>query len=203
MQIKPIRQICRVLDTILLYAARLGSLAMVVLLVIAVYDVLTRYFGVGRIPGVNATMSQEAQAWAHTMLFAFVMAYGYTVQTHVRIDLITANLPYKVRYCLEIFGNLVLLAPFAAVAGLYGYYYARRSFISGEISASTTGLTNLWIPKAMLVVMFVLILIAGLSQLLKSIEGLLGGHTEEDAAKVLGAGHIQEEVQQVTVGGQQ
>ena len=69
------------------------------------------------------------------------------------------------------------------------YPYARQSFLSGEISKSQTGLSNLWILKAGMIIMFVLLLFAGISQLIKAISGIRGELPEDVRDDMLGEAH--------------
>lgn len=177
------------LDWVLAWAARFGAVAMVALIAITMYDVLTRYFSIPKFAGLNSTMVQESEYWAHGILFALVMGYGLTKQVHVRIDLLRDIMPRKVQYAMEIFGILIFLVPFAYIGTIYCYTYAVKSFVDGEVSPSTVGLTNIWLLKSTLVMMFGLLLVAGVSQFLKAIDGLLGNLSAENETRVLGGGH--------------
>lgn len=181
--------IYRQLDRLLGVVARIGGIAMLALVCITVYDVMTRYFGLPKFAGLNSTMLQESEYWAHTVLFSLVMAYAFTRQSHVRIDLVRDLVPTKVKYYFEIFGLVVFLLPFSAIAARYTYNYVYISWRDAEVSPSTIGLTNFWIIKSMLLVMFVLLFIAGISQLLKCINGLRGKLSEEEEIRTLGGGH--------------
>lgn len=181
--------IYRPIDGFLGLVAQIGAVALVALVVITMYDVLTRYFGIPKFAGLNSTMVQESEYWAHTILFSTAIAYGLTRQTHVRIDLIRDLMPRRMKYLMEVIGLFLFLGPFAVIGTIYCYSYAMKSFVDNEISPSTIGLTNIWILKSFLVVMFVLLLLAAVSQLLKSMDGLLGNLSEEEEARVLGGGH--------------
>ena len=181
--------IYRALDRVLGAVAIVGSTAMLALVCITVYDVMTRYFGLPKFQGLNSTMLQEAEYWAHTVLFTLVMAYAFTRQSHVRIDLVRELMPRRVKYGFEIFGLLVFLLPFAAIAAYYCYNYAWISWRDDEISRSTIGLTNIWLIKSTIVIMFSLLFVAGVSQFLKCIDGLMGNLTDDEEYNVLGGGH--------------
>lgn len=177
------------IDWVLAWAARLGAIAMVALIAITMYDVMTRYFSIPKFAGLNSTMVQESEYWAHGILFALLMGYGLTKQVHVRIDLVRDLMPRKVKYLMEMLGILIFLVPYAYIGAIYSFDYAAKSFVDGEVSPSTIGLTNIWLLKSTLVVMFVLLLMAGISQFLKAIDGLLGNLTTEQEDHVLGGGH--------------
>jgi len=174
------------LDSLLTFIAKIGSWAMVVLMIIVIYDVGSRYFGVPKPFGLNSTMVQESEYWVHTILFTLVIGYAYIKQAHVRIDLVRDRLPLKVRYVIEIFGICVFLLTYVTVALVYTGRYALVSYAEHEVSSATVGLSNLWILKSFIPVMFVLIGLAGISQLIKSVAGLLGKLPPEKIAETLG-----------------
>lgn len=177
------------IDALLTFIARLGSVAMVLLVTITMYDVSTRYLGVPKFAGLNSTMVQESEYWAHAFLFALLIGYGYTKQTHVRIDLVRDLLPLRARYAVELMGIVCLLMPFATISVYYCFNYAVKSYIDGEVSPSTNGLSNFWILKTTLPVMFSLLILAGISQALKCIDGLRGKLPSSKASEVLGGSH--------------
>ena len=80
--------ISRTLDRLLKFAAGIGDWAGFALVIVVCYDVVTRNFGVQKIAGLNSTMEQEFEYWQHSALIVFAVGYGYTRQTHVRIDLL-------------------------------------------------------------------------------------------------------------------
>jgi len=190
---KPMRSrlsvIYRSIDSILKICARIGSVFMVALVCITMYDVSTRYLSLPKFAGLNSTMVQESEYWAHAFLFTLVIGYGYTQQAHVRIDLVRDLIGDKGKYILELIGIVVLLLPMASLATYYCYGYAYKSFIDAEVSPSTNGLSHFWILKSSLVIMFGLLVLAGISQGLKCIDGLRGRLESVDAKSVLGGGH--------------
>ena len=177
------------IDALLTFIARVGSVAMVLLVSITMYDVSTRYLGVPKFAGLNSTMVQESEYWAHAFLFTLVIGYGYTKQAHVRIDLVRDLLPLRARYVMELVGIVCLLMPFATISAYYCFQYALKSYIDGEVSPSTNGLSNFWILKSTLVALFGLLFLAGVSQALKCIDGLRGKLPASKVSEVLGGGH--------------
>ncbi|MCZ4273406.1 TRAP transporter small permease subunit [Maritalea porphyrae] len=184
-----LKTITRTIDRLLWLVAHFGALAMTALVLITVYDVLTRYFGIPKFAGLNSTMLQESEFWAHTVLFATFLGFALVKQAHVRIDLVRDTLPTRVKYFVEMAGLLFLLMPFSVFGFIYSLPYVVRSFATNEISSSTVGLSNVWLLKGMLLVMFCSLFFAGLSQLLKCIDGLLGNLNEAEEQAVIGGGH--------------
>ncbi len=189
MQRSALSRIYRPIDSLLAVIAHIGSVAIVLLVFITMYDVSTRYLGLPKFAGLNSTMVQESEYWAHAFLFTLFIGYGYTRQTHVRIDLLRDLFSLKTKFWMELICILALLVPFTSISIYYSFNYAMRSYIDGEVSPSTNGLSHFWILKSTLVAMFVLMLLAGISQALKCIDGLRGNLDEEQSARALGRGH--------------
>ena len=179
-------RLAQAIDGILGVLARIGSCAAFILAFVIVYDVVTRYFGVPKPFGINSTQFQESEYWLHTFLFALCIGYAYTRQAHVRIDLFRDRLPLKLRYLLEIAGCLLFLFPFACMAVYYHFNYAHASYLEGEVSKSVIGMSNIWILKAVLPVLFSLLVLAGVSQLIKAVAGLAGKLPESMVHETLG-----------------
>ena len=164
----------RLIDRILWFAAKIGAWCVLLLILVVTYDVFTRYLGVPKIFGLTSTMLQESEYWLHSFLIVFVVGYAYTRGSHVRIDLLRESRSSRTKYIIEITGITLALIPYSLLGLWLSWPYVVRSFLSGEISKSQTGLTHLWVLKSGLIVLFVLIGLAGLSQLIKSIAGLTG-----------------------------
>lgn len=159
------------------------------LVVVVCYDVTTRYFGVPKPAGLNSTMIQEFEYWLHSGLIAFCIGYAFVRNAHVRIDLLRENFGDRTKHLIEAVGIAFFLIPYS-IMGLYlSWPYVVQSYVSGEISKSQTGLSNLWIVKSGLLVLFGLLLMAAVSQLLKAVVALGGGMTSDEEDDLLSGGH--------------
>ena len=162
------------IDWALWFFAKIGAWCSVLLVAVVTYDVFTRYLGVPKVFGLTSTMLQESEYWLHSFLIVLVVGYAYSKQSHVRIDLLREGFSEQVKYKIEILGILLALIPYALLGAWLSWPYVVRSYTSGEISKSQTGLTDLWILKSGLLILFILIGLAGISQLIKSVAGLAG-----------------------------
>ena len=177
--------ITKAIDTVLIVCGRFASWGMIALMAIVVYDVVTRYFGVPKPFGLNSTQIQESQYWVHTVMFALVIGFAYKRQTHVRIDLVRDMLPMRVKYMIEGIGASLLCVVAYLMIPIHNNY-ALASFKSGEASKSVIGLTNIWILKAFLMALFVLLLAAAISQLIKAALGFAGKLPEDMVPETVG-----------------
>ena len=176
----------RAIDRLLSGIAHIGAWCGFILMVVVCIDVVTRYFGVPKPFGMNSTQLQESEYWLHTFLFSMVLGYAYVRQAHVRIDLIRDRLPLKVKYLIEILGCLLFLIPYCGIVGELCWGYVSLSYSSGEASKSTIGLTHLWILKSSLLFMYGFLVLAGISQLIKSLAGFRGELPDQLVAGTLG-----------------
>jgi len=179
------------IDAVLVFMARIGSWAGVVLVIIVVFDVISRKMGVNKeaLFGFNSTQFQESEFWLHTFLFALVIGYAYTVQAHVRIDIIRDKLPLKAKYLIEMIGCLAFLIPYAILAFTLSIDYVGASYRSGEVSKSVIGLSHIWVLKSALFFMYGLMGLAGVSQFIKSLAGYAGALPDEMVTQTVGGDH--------------
>lgn len=184
---KGLLKLSRLLDRLLEWFASAGAWCGVLLIVIVCYDVVTRYLGVPKLFGWTSTMLQESEYWMHSFLIVLVVGYAYRRQAHVRIDLFRENLSARTKYWLEATGITLFLIPYAILGAWLAWPYVMQSYLSGEISRSQTGLSHLWILKSGMIALYVLMLFAGISQLIKAVAGIRGELPEEMVAETIGS----------------
>lgn len=177
------------IDRLLTVLGRIGGWASILLMLVVCYDVVTRRYGVPKPFGLNSTQVQESEYWLHTVLFALVIGYAYLRQAHVRIDLVRGRLPIKAKYVIEMTGCLLFLIPGALVTAWLSIGYTMFSYDTGEVSKSVIGISNIWILKAFMPVMYSLMVLAGISQFIKSLAGFLGRLPKSREIEALGGDH--------------
>lgn len=182
-------KLARIIEWLLAAIAKIGAAAGLMLVFVVMFDVVTRYFGVPKPFGLNSTQVQESEFWLHTVLFSLVIGYAYMCQGHVRIDLLRDRLSPTAKYILEILGCLLFLIPFCLVAIKYHLSYVHASYLEGEVSKSVIGLSHIWILKAFLPTLFILLLLAAIAQLIRSVAGLMGKLPDDEVARTIGGGH--------------
>ena len=181
--------IARALDRLLWLCAMIGAWMGLALVIVVCYDVTTRYLGLPKPAGLNSTMIQEFEYWLHSGLLALAIGYGYSKQAHVRIDLLRDTFSRRTKLWIETLGIAITLIPYSVLGVWMAWPYVVQSYTTGEISKSQTGLGSIWIVKAGLIALFLLLLVAGISQLLKCIAALRGEWPEDRDSEILGGGH--------------
>jgi TRAP-type mannitol/chloroaromatic compound transport system permease small subunit len=161
------------------FVGRWGSWCIVPLVLITVVDVVSRKLvwtdSAGHVQGVQiwlvknvgrifeSTLLQEMEWHFHTALFALVLGFGTIYNTHVRVDLIRDHLTFRKKAWLEFLGLSLFMLPFLGVVIWFAFSYTYQSYLVGEISASTVGLSHRWLIKSVLVFGLIVAAIAGIA----------------------------------------
>ena len=131
----------------------------------------------------NATaryaFNASSNAWLEIQwyLFAavFLLCAGYALKhnQHVRVDVLSSRLSRRAQTWIEIFGTLFFLLPMASLILWLSWPVFVDSWRSGEVSSNANGLP-LWPARMLVPAGFALLVLQGLSELIKRIAFLLG-----------------------------
>src|SRR5688572_25494696 len=161
---------------------------LVIMACVTTFDVLARKFGV-QLP---YTKLQELEWHFHAAIFSLWMGYCYTINAHPRVDSFTEHLNYRTRAWIELAGCIVLAMPYVALVSYYSLDFVARSFLLGEQSDSTVGLTHRWIIKGIYAAGLWMVVLGIFSVLLRVIVFLFGGISNEEVN--LQIGHVESDV---------
>jgi TRAP-type mannitol/chloroaromatic compound transport system permease small subunit len=121
--------------------------------------------------------SSNAFLEAQWYLFSavFLLAAGYTLlrNEHVRIDVIAGRLSPRGQAWIDIFGTVFFLLPMAILIMVLSWPVFVQMYVHHEISGSAGGLV-LWPARLLLPVGFALLVLQGISELIKRIAFLTG-----------------------------
>lgn len=110
-------------------------------------------------------------------LFAgsFLLAAGYTLlnNEHVRIDVVVSRFSKRTQTWLDVFGFVFFLLPLCVVVLYFGTPFFLQGWHSNEMSANAGGLI-LWPVYALMPMGFALLLLQGISELIKRLAFLMG-----------------------------
>ena len=122
-------------------------------------------------------------------LFAavFLLAAGYTMlrQEHVRIDVVLGRFSKRTQIIIEAVCIVLFLFPFTIEVITLVWPLVVRAYVSGEMSSNAGGLIR-WPVYAMVPMGFVLLMLQGISELIKRIaflQGLVPDPTQKVKAK--------------------
>ncbi|MGN6114421.1 MAG: TRAP transporter small permease subunit [Nitrobacter sp.] len=145
------------------------------------------------VSATNATVRKvfdtSSNSWLELqwVLFSivFLLCSPWTLHDneHIRIDIVNNLLPNRVRDIIEIVGHTFFLLPLCIIMIVTGGPFFLRSYEINEQSGNAGGLPQ-WPSKALIAIGFTLLLIQGISELIKRIAIMRGLMADPHAAQV-------------------
>jgi TRAP-type mannitol/chloroaromatic compound transport system permease small subunit len=157
---------------------------LVIMALVTTFDVVARKFGM-QLP---YTKLQELEWHFHAAIFSLWMGYCYTINAHPRVDSFTERMTYRSRAWIELGGCLVLALPYVALVSYYSLDFVAQSYMLGEQSDSTVGLTHRWIIKGVYAAGLWMVVLGIVSVLLRVLAFLFGAMSEREVK--LQIGHV-------------
>lgn len=137
---------------------------------------------------VRKLFNTSSNAWLELQWYLFgaifLLAAGYTFlrNEHVRVDVISQKFSRRTQIKIDIFGVLFFLLPVCCLIFWLSLPFFYESFVLNEQSSNTGGLIR-WPAKLLIPAGFLLLILAGLSHLIKCI-GFLKGMCPDPLARV-------------------
>lgn len=128
---------------------------------------------------VRKVFHTSSNAWLELQWYLFgaifLLASGYTFlrNEHVRVDVLSTRMPTRVQVWIEILGILFFIFPAASLILWLSLPYFYESFRLQELSSNTGGLIR-WPAKLLIPVGFSLLILSGISRLIKCVAFLSG-----------------------------
>ncbi len=151
-------------------------LTLLVVMVSATNAVIRKVFHVSS----NAWL--ELQWYLFGAIFLLAAGYTFLANEHVRVDVLSQKFSQRTRIKIEIFGVIFFLFPACALIFWLSIPFFYESLILNEQSSNTGGLTR-WPAKLLIPVGFGLLILAGVSHLIKCI-GYLRGACPDPTARL-------------------
>ena len=140
-----------------------------IMVIVVCYDVFTRY-----VLKKSSVAVQELEWHLFAVIFLIGAAYTLKYDKHVRVDILYARFPPKVKASVNLFGSLIFLIPFVVLIIWTSKEYVANSFAVRETSADPGGLPARYILKACIPIGAFFLLLQGISLVFKSILTILG-----------------------------
>lgn len=168
-------RITGLIDRFTLRLGRLVSWLALAMVLIGAYNAITRYLG--RYIGINLSSNAyiEAQWYLFSLLFLLCAGYALQQDAHVRVDVLFARFSPRVRSWINILGAALLLIPFCIFLLWVSWPVVRNSWTVREVSPDPGGLPR-WPLKAVIPICFILLMIQGVSELIKEVAKLRGAN---------------------------
>lgn len=164
---------------------------MIPLIVVIVFDVITRkldftrllFAGYTATSGVSvSTILQDLQWHFHAVLLMMSFGFAYLANAHVRVDVFRELLPRRPQAWIEVFGLIVFGFPFLVLMIWYSFQMTELSYHQGEGSESMTGIGQRWFIKSFLLWGFIVTMMAVLATLFRLIAYLFGSPDAQEEA---------------------
>ena len=115
----------------------------------------------------------EIQWYLFSAIFLLCAGYVLKKNEHIRIDVIAGRLSERAQNWIDVFGIIVFLLPMVILTMYLSWFVFTLAWTSGETSANPGGLIR-WPVRLLMPVGFFLLLLQGLSELVKRIAFLTG-----------------------------
>jgi TRAP-type mannitol/chloroaromatic compound transport system permease small subunit len=115
----------------------------------------------------------EAQWYLFSAVFLLCAGYTLLRNEHVRIDVIAGRLSPRGQAWIDVFGTVFFLLPMAILIMWLSWPVFVQMYVHHEISGSAGGLV-LWPARLLLPVGFALLVLQGISELIKRVAFLAG-----------------------------
>ncbi|GMV07892.1 MAG: C4-dicarboxylate ABC transporter substrate-binding protein [Gemmatimonadota bacterium] len=135
----------------------------------AIARYLTKYTGLT----LASNAFTELQWYFFSLIFLLGAAYGLRHDVHVRVDVVFARLSRKARAWIDLAGTVLFLIPFSVLFLWVSWRPVMNSWSIRETSPDPGGLPRYPI-KAVILLGFVLLLLQGLSHVVKQVEVIRG-----------------------------
>jgi TRAP-type mannitol/chloroaromatic compound transport system permease small subunit len=138
---------------------------------------------------IRKTFDTSSNSWLELqwVLFSivFLLCSPWTLldNEHIRIDIVNNMLPKKLRDSIDVMGHIFFLMPLCVVMIITGVPFFLRSMQINEQSGNAGGLPQ-WPAKSLIMIGFALLLVQGISELIKRIAVMRGLIPDPHAGQV-------------------
>ena len=155
----------------------------VAMVLIGAFNALARY--AARYTAISLTSNAllDLQWYLFSLVFLLGAAYGLKRDHHVRVDVLYSRLGVRGKAWIDLAGTVFFLMPFSALMLFVSWPAVRNSWVIREMSPDPGGLARYPI-KAIILISFALLLLQGVSQIVKQIVILRTGQELEPAGEV-------------------
>lgn len=168
---KQLLAIAHFVDTANRHIARIASALVLLACLVSAGNALSRY-------GLNLSSNAwlEIQWYMFAAMFMLGASYTLCKNEHVRVDVIYARLSTRQQIWIDLLGGILFLLPAAGILTWLSWPVFYGVWVSGEMSSSAGGLIR-WPVKLFLPVGFGLLVLQGVSEIIKRF-AMLTGHMQ-------------------------
>ncbi|OFZ88418.1 MAG: sugar transporter [Betaproteobacteria bacterium RBG_16_64_18] len=174
---KNLLRLSALIDALNERVGRLSYWLILAAVLISAYNATVRYAF-----NMSSNAWLEIQWYLFSAVFLFCAGYALLHNQHVRIDVISGHLSKRARAWIDILGTLFFLLPMAIAILWMSWPVFVDAYVRNEVSTNAGGLT-VWPARLMLPVGFLLLVLQGISELIKRVaflRGLIPDPTDRD-----------------------
>ncbi|QYF96037.1 TRAP transporter small permease subunit [Massilia sp. PAMC28688] len=167
----------RLIDSVNEKIAGLVSWALLAAVIICAGNAIVRYL-----------LNYSSNAWLEIQWYlfgaVFLLAAAHTLRRdeHVRVDVIVGRFSKRTQVWIDLFGFLLFLLPVCGLILWYAIPFAQLSITSAEMSSNAGGLI-VWPAKLLVPIGFALLILQGISEIIKRVAYLTGRSDGREFAK--------------------
>jgi TRAP-type mannitol/chloroaromatic compound transport system permease small subunit len=160
--VRVLRELARKVDAIQEQFGRAVSWLTTLMVAVVFVDVIMRYT-------LNLTYVFTQELEWYLFGAVYLLAAGYTLlhNEHVRVDIVYSKLPPKRRAWFDFILFLVFFFPSCLMVVYTSWPFVRNSWSVWESSPDPGGIPARWALKSVIIVGFVILMIQGLSEVIK------------------------------------
>lgn len=163
-----LRKIAKCFDNINEWVGKIFAWIIIPLVLLTVMEVVLRRF-----LGAPTIWSFEVSKQLYALHFMIVAGFGLLYHSHVAVDIFAMRLPTRKRAILDIVSYILFFFPFCIIGIKEGYAFAARSWVMKEETWSVFS-PPVYPIKTVILITFVLLLLQGISEVIKRIFILKG-----------------------------
>ena len=165
---KALLALARAIDALNERVGRLAYWVVLAMVLISAGNAVSR-----KLLNLSSNAWLELQWYLFSALFLFCAGYTLLRNEHVRIDVVAGRFSPRTQAWIDVFGTVFFLFPMAAMFLWLSWPIFVRTYLQGEISTNAGGLL-IWPARLMVPAGFFLLLLQGVSELVKRIAFLTG-----------------------------
>jgi TRAP-type mannitol/chloroaromatic compound transport system permease small subunit len=156
---------------------RLAWLILLAVIVSAINAIIRKVFD------TSSNSWLELQWVLFSIVFLLCSPWTLLDNEHIRIDIVNNMMPKKLRDSIDVIGHAAFLMPLCVVMIITGVPFFQRSMEINEQSGNAGGLPQ-WPAKSLVMIGFALLLVQGVSELIKRIAVMRGLIPDPHASQV-------------------
>lgn len=164
----PLLSLSRLIDQISTWVGKLTMWLILATTLISAGNALVR-----KVFNTSSNGLLEIQWYLFAAVFLLGAGFGFLKNSHVRIDFLSSKLSDRARNWVDVLGIVLVLLPFCTITIALGWPFFMQAFTSGEMSQNAGGLIR-WPAYGLIPLGFGLLLLQGLSELIKRVAFLTG-----------------------------